>query len=58
MIYVTHEEFEATALNMIYALGQLSNVPLSENTIQRCKSELLNSGMIKIINEGGKYENN
>jgi len=58
MIYVTQEEFEATALNMIYAIGQLTNALPSESTIERCKSELLKSGMIKIINEGGKYENN
>lgn len=58
MIYVTEEQFEATALNMIYAIGQLSNTMPSESTIERCKSELLNSGIIAIIGKGGKYENN
>lgn len=58
MIYVTQEQFDATALNMIYALGQLTSAYPSESTIEKCKSELLNSGIITIVGKGGKNENN
>lgn len=48
---ITQEQYNATVLNMVYSLSNLINVVPTEETIEKCKKELLNTGKIHIIDE-------
>lgn len=52
MIYEkTEEQFDATILNLVFTLSQLTGQVPTAETIEACKAEAKNWGKIRIVQE-------
>ena len=54
MYNITQEQFNAKVRKMAYSLGQLMDRVPTDETIERCKAELMNSGKIRIVESRDK----